>query len=204
MKQKELFNTLETPDRPSLVPYEYPKDMKDWNGIMLVGEAPGKEEDLQKRPFVGRSGKLLDETLEKAGLSRKNCLIANVFRIRPPQNKVEYFFSSLKAAKNDGTALSEEMGRFGSKWLISDYMNDINALRDEIKAKSPQMVIALGRTPFWALTGENGLLSAVGQRFPCRLAPSFKVMPTYHPSFILRGNWKLQDEWISHFRAAAL
>lgn len=200
---KALFTDLKKEREASIVPYEYPAKIKDWNGIMLVGEAPGKEEDLQKRPFVGRSGKLLDETLVKSGIVRENSLVANVFRVRPPKNKVDHFFSSRRAAQNASLELSEEMGRFGSTWLLSENMPDIIALQELIKEKSPKLIMALGRTPFWALTGQNGLLKAVGKRFDCRLAPGFDVMPTFHPSYILRGNWGLQPEWIKHFSAAA-
>lgn len=55
--------------------------------IMIVGEAPGRNEDLQGRPFVGRSGKLLNEWLEKLGLSRESVYIANTVKCRPPGNR---------------------------------------------------------------------------------------------------------------------
>ena len=196
--------TLSKKETPSpYVPYEYPLNLKDWSGLVLVGEAPGKEEALQKRPFVGRSGKLLDETLQKAGIDRQKCLVANVFRLRPPENKVDHFFSSRRAAKNAGQQILEELGPFGSKWCLGEYSSEINELRDVLKAVSPHVVIALGRTPLWALTGENGILSKVGQRFDCRLCSGVPVIPTYHPSYILRGNWGLQPQWIEHFHAAA-
>lgn len=56
--------------------------------IMLVGEAPGREEDIQGRPFVGRSGKVLDVILEKAGLRRRRLFITSVVKCRPPLNRV--------------------------------------------------------------------------------------------------------------------
>jgi DNA polymerase len=55
---------------------------------MLVGEAPGREEDIQGRPFVGRSGKLLDESLKKAGLRREDLFITSVVKCRPPKNRM--------------------------------------------------------------------------------------------------------------------
>jgi uracil-DNA glycosylase len=64
------------------------------------------------------------------------------------------------------------------------------------------IIIALGRTPLWALTGENGLLEKIGKPLPCRLLPGVQVIPTFHPSFILRGNWGRQDEWLEHFLTA--
>jgi len=56
--------------------------------IMLVGEAPGREEDIHGRPFVGRSGKMLDEILKKAGLGRGDLFITSVVKCRPPKNRV--------------------------------------------------------------------------------------------------------------------
>ena len=64
------------------------------------------------------------------------------------------------------------------------------------------MIVALGRTPLWALTGENGLLGKIGKPLPCSLAAGVTVIPTFHPSFILRGNWARQDEWQGHLSAA--
>src|SRR6185436_15278263 len=55
--------------------------------LMFIGEAPGADEDRLKRPFVGRSGKLLDKLFEQAGFSRKNVYITNIVKCRPPGNR---------------------------------------------------------------------------------------------------------------------
>ena len=55
--------------------------------VLIVGEAPGKNEDLQGKPFVGAAGKFLDELLEAAGLKREEVFIANVLKCRPPSNR---------------------------------------------------------------------------------------------------------------------
>ena len=183
--------------------YSYPQSPKGWNSIVLVGEAPGAEEARLGRPFVGRSGQLLDKMLEQAQIDREQCLIANVFRFQPPANKVDHFFISRSKAAAQGLDLAENYGKFGSTYCRADFASEIDHLRGMLTAQKPRIIMALGRTPFWALTGENGLLSKVGQPLPCRLFPSVQVIPTYHPSFILRGNWKLQDEWLRHFKAAA-
>jgi DNA polymerase len=181
--------------------YTYPKSPKGWNKIVLVGEAPGAEEARLGRPFVGRSGQLLDKILEKAEIDREQCLIANVFRYQPPANKIDHFFISRRASLQQNIDINEEYGKFGSVYCRQDYTREISHLGDMLAKQKPKIIIALGRTPLWALTGENGLLDKVGTPLPCRLLPSQKieVMPTYHPSFILRGNWKLQDEWLKHF-----
>ncbi|MGM3371941.1 uracil-DNA glycosylase family protein, partial [Escherichia coli] len=78
-----------------------------------------------------------------------------------------------------------------------DYAGEIENLRDALQALQPRIIIALGRTPFWAMTGMNGLLDKVGQSTPCRLLTKVNVIPTYHPSFIMRGNWGLQEKWLT-------
>ncbi len=192
----------ETPSLPR-VEYDFPSDPKNWSRIALVGEAPGKDEVRLGHPFVGRSGQLLNEVLAKAGIERPRCLVANVFRLQPPGNKVGHFFSSRRAAKEAGKALAEEWGAFGSAWCLEEYSKEINKLKDVLHSLSPRVIVALGRTPLWALTGQNGLLDKVGQRLEGRLVPGIPVIPTYHPSFILRGNWRLQDQWVSHLLFAA-
>jgi len=184
------------------VEYDFPIDKKHWNRIVLVGEAPGAEEARLGHPFVGRSGQLLDKILEKAEINRKDCLVANVFRMQPPGNKVDHFFISRRAAKLAGTGITEEYGQFGSAFCRAEFAGEIKHLSDTLKSIGPKIIVALGRTPFWALTGENGLLDKVGKALPCRLAPGIEVIPTYHPSFILRGNWGLQDQWLDHFAKA--
>jgi uracil-DNA glycosylase len=189
------------------VSFDFPADAKHVNGLALIGEAPGAEETRLGHPFVGRSGQLLDKVLAKAEIDRKQTLIGNVFRHQPPGNKVDHFFLSRRQSKLQNVAIAEEYGQFGSNFVRQEFAGELSHLRDTLAAYQKKnsghlVVMALGRTPFWALTGENGLLSRVGQVLPCRLLPSVKVIPTYHPSFILRGNWGLQDEWCGHFVAA--
>lgn len=188
--------------RTPVVPYDFPNNRDHWNGIALVGEAPGAEETKLGHPFVGRSGQLLDKILEQAGIDRKQSLVANVFRQQPPGNKVDTFFTSLRAAKQDNIEIAKEYGQFGSAWCRREYASHLENLTQTLNELQPHIIIALGRVPLWALTGENGLLERVGKKLPCRLMPSVKVIPTFHPSFIMRGNWGLQGEWLKHFTLA--
>jgi DNA polymerase len=189
------------------VDYAFPAEAAKTNGIVLVGEAPGAEEVKLGRPFVGRSGQLLDKILGRAGIDRKQCLIANVFGFQPPGNKVDHFFISRRAAAQQGIGIAEEYGQFGSAWCRETFAGELERLRGTLveqrkKHNDKLVIIALGRTPLWALTGENGLLEKVGRPLPCRLVPGVTVIPTFHPSFILRGNWGRQDEWLGHFLSA--
>lgn len=176
-------------DSDAPVPYSWPADPPTTARLAIIGEAPGAEEARLGRPFVGRSGKLLDETLAEAGIDRARCLIANVFRLRPPGNKVGHFFASRARAKREGLELDERWGAFGtSDRLLAEYSGELAALAEALTRFAPSAVVALGRTPTWALTGENRILSVRGEVFPCRLeGVAVPVVPTFHPSFILRG-----------------
>ena len=200
-----MQHALKFAEQPRLpfADYALPDPTKGWNGLVLVGEAPGAEEARLGRPFVGRSGQLLDKMLEQAGIDRARCIIANVFRFQPPGNKVNHFFTSRRAALAQGIGIAETYGKFGSTFCRADFASEIAQLGAMLTQKNPALIVALGRTPLWALTGENGLLNKVGQMLPCRLSAGKNVLPTFHPSFILRGNWKLQDEWAGHFQKAS-
>jgi uracil-DNA glycosylase len=205
-----LFAGFEEKPQPSpalpKVEYDFPSAPEGWNGIALVGEAPGAEEVRLGHPFVGRSGQLLDKILEKADITRRRCLVTNVFRFQPPGNKVDHFFISRRAAKQQGIEIAENLGQFGSAYCRGEFAGEIGHLaatfRKMKKAHPNMVIVALGRTPLWALTGENELLKKIGKPLPCRLLEGVEVIPTFHPSFILRGNWGRQDEWLGHFLTA--
>jgi DNA polymerase len=205
MKQQALAFP-DFPDAPMValpfVDYDFPADRKQWSGLALIGEAPGAEEARQGHPFVGRSGQLLGKLLVQADIDRKNGFVGNVFRRQPPGNKVDHFFISRRSANLQGIGIAEEYGQFGSAWCRADFAADIDHLRDTLRTLKPRVIMTLGRTPLWALTGLNGLLDKVGQSVPCRWMANVPVIPTYHPSFILRGNWGLQEQWLQHFQQA--
>lgn len=182
--------------------YEPPRTA--WNGIMIVGEAPGAEEIKQGRPFVGRSGQLLDKALAAADIARAACYVANVFMHQPPGNKVDHFFLSRRAAHKAGENLREDWGPLGGKYCRALFAPDVEHMRAAVLREKPRVLLAAGRTPLWALTGQEGITAAAGGEFPCRFAPDIPVIAVWHPSFILRGNWGLQEEWTSHMRRAVM
>jgi len=188
--------------RPALpfVDYQQPSAP---GGVVIVGEAPGAEEVRQGKPFVGRSGKLLDENLHAAGIERNQCLVANVFRYQPPGNKVGHFFASRRKAAATGLKLAEKWGPFGtSDYCLAEYAGELDHLAATLRKLKPRVVIALGRTPLWALTGLSGIVKLRGQFVPCRLAEGVQIMPTYHPSYILRGRWEDVPVWRGDLAAA--
>lgn len=172
------------------VDYQQPAAAPDGGLIALVGEAPGKEEVRQGRPFCGRSGKLLDETLARAGIDRSECLIANTFREQPPDNKVGHFFASRRKARELAEPLAEHLGPFaGSQYCLERFAHHIEALRETLARLQPAAIVALGRTPLWALAARDRPTDLRGQALPCHLVPGLTVIPTYHPSYLIRGRW---------------
>lgn len=127
--------------------------------IMLIGEGPGENEDLQGEPFVGRSGKLLDKFLESVGLSRnKNVYIANMVKCRPPQNR-------------DPKPEEQEMC--------------IGWLREQFKVIRPKIIVCVGRisaqkliSPDFRVTRQHGEFIEKN---------GVIMMGTYHPAAILRN-----------------
>lgn len=130
------------------------------SSILLIGEAPGQEEDDALEPFVGRSGQFLDHALSLSGLSRDNLHIRNVCNYRPDRND----FDLLK----------------GSTQLQEGY----DELNDYFSSYSPRIVIALGNEALRYLKGHPGISNWRGSVLPFR-NNSF-IIPTYHPAAALR------------------
>ncbi len=152
--------------------------------IMLVGEAPGEQEDRSGRPFVGSAGKTLDNLLAQAGIARYQCLITNVARERPPANKISFFFEDKHC-----TVPKPKL----QAW--------INKLKEEITTYSPNIIIALGATALWALTGEKKISEYRGYVLPCSLVQGKKVIATYHPQAV-NYEWKLFYQTVLDLRKA--
>lgn len=127
--------------------------------IMLIGEAPGEQEDLLAQPFVGRSGKLLDEFLESVGLSReKNVYIANMLKCRPPKNR-------------DPKPEEQEIC--------------IDWLREQFKIIKPKIVVCVGRISAQRLIDKNYKVTIQHGEFIEKKNVLF--MGTFHPAAILRN-----------------
>jgi uracil-DNA glycosylase family 4 len=151
---------------PNIV--EGPEDSK----IMLVGEAFGKDEEYAQKPFVGAAGKTLSKLLAAAGIGRSSILITNVVSERPPKNDIGTFFRDSKHV-----VPTERMQQY------------LHQLRKNIEKYRPNVVVALGRTALWALTGETNVTNVRGYVMQCGLVPGVKVLPTFHPQYV-NYNWK--------------
>lgn len=134
--------------------------------LMFVGEAPGHDEDLQGRPFVGRAGQLLTQMIEAMGFRREQVYIANVLKCRPPENR---------------SPAPDEVER------CEPY------LRAQIELVSPKIICALGNHALRALTGYGGGISKVRGR-PMELL-QWTVVPTFHPAYLLRNPPAKREAW---------
>lgn len=127
--------------------------------IMFVGEGPGQEEDRQNRPFVGRSGKLLTQTLSNLGISRQDVYITNVVKCRPPNNRNPLPLEST-TCKN----------------LL---------LFNQIKIINPPTIVTLGSIALQAF--QKGRISITRMRGTIIKTNNISLIPTYHPAYILRN-----------------
>ena len=141
-------------------------------GLMFVGEAPGEQEDRQGRPFVGKAGELLTRLIEKMGVSREEVYIANTVKCRPPNNR---------NPREDEIKICMPF------------------LEKQIGIIEPAVIMTLGSVATKALLGDIGSISSVrGKTYRYKGVP---VIPTFHPSYLLRNAAALGDCW-QDFKAA--
>lgn len=134
--------------------------------LMFVGEAPGEQEDRRGEPFVGPAGELLDKMIEAMGWSRRDVYIANILMCRPPGNR---------NPQPDEVAACKPF------------------LDAKIAAIAPRVIVALGRPASNTLLGTDAPISVLRGRFHDRRGT--KVMPTFHPAYLLREPDRKRDAW---------
>jgi uracil-DNA glycosylase family 4 len=145
--------------------------------IAIVGEAPSYEEIQAKLPFVGPSGKFLNELLHYAGIKRNECWVTNVCKyIVTPNAKQGRKIPFHIRAERDGINIQEQ----------------IEDLRRELLQVRPNIIIALGGTALWALTGKNGIEKWRGSKL---LGFGIKTIATYHPAHILHQDGESTGYW---------
>tara|TARA_Y100001937_G_scaffold89508_1_gene121090 strand:- start:1284 stop:1868 length:585 start_codon:yes stop_codon:yes gene_type:complete len=164
--------------------------------FMIIGEAPGAEEVKQGKPFVGRSGKLLCEVLEQCGVNISDTYITNVFYERPPNNDVNYFFSSRMSAIRQDLEINESIPTLRGKYVKVPYDEAIARLYEEIITVQPRMILTVGATPMWAVTGKDKITEGRGFTTMTIAGKEFPVMSTFHPAGILR-----RREWYDLFKS---
>jgi DNA polymerase len=138
--------------------------------VVLIGEAPGRDEDLEGRPFVGRSGKLLDRMLAAIGLDRTSVYIANIVPWRPPGNRTP---------TPQETAIC------------------LPFILRQIELVNPDILVCLGNPSTQALLGtKEGITKTRGRWFKFNTGSrDIRAIPTYHPAFLLRSPLQKRFAW---------
>ena len=134
--------------------------------LVFVGEGPGADEDVTGRPFVGRAGQLLDKIIEALGLRREDVYICNVVKCRPPGNRTP---------ERDETDTCEQF------------------LFRQIAFIRPSVIVALGSPAFQCLLRTKETITR--SRGQWREWKGIKVMPTFHPAYLLRVPAKKREAW---------
>jgi DNA polymerase len=140
-------------------------------GLVVVGEAPGAEEDRLGKPFVGRSGQLLDRMLAAIGIDRRGAYIMNTLYWRPPGNR---------PPTDDEVA------------------SCLPFVQRQIVLARPRVVLLCGNAPLKTLLGQTGITRLRGRWFELPLEgvrQSLPALPTFHPSYLLRTPAEKQKSW---------
>jgi len=176
------------------VPNDGPQPAK----ILLIGEAPGKEEEASARPFVGGSGRELTKMLNEAGILRTEVRVANVCHYRPPGNKMDLWWPEKKKDIRSNYHVNVD-----GEWFDPRVAEGIASLREEIERTQPNVIVPLGNLPLWATTGNSGITkwrSSILRGLASRgISPTTKVIPTIHPAAVLR-NWEWRYLAVHDFR----
>jgi DNA polymerase len=143
--------------------------------LMFVGEAPGHDEDVQGIPFVGRAGQLLTKIIESIGLKRDEVYIANVIKCRPPENR---------NPEPDEVLACEPF------------------LFRQVEAIRPKVIVALGTFAAQALLKTTDSISRLRGR--AYLYGGARLVPTFHPAYLLRSPERKREVWEDMKRVRAM
>ena len=139
--------------------------------IMLIGEAPGANEDDEGLPFVGRAGQLLDKMLAAINLDRNKVYISNIVNYRPPENR---------------KPTEEEIKRY------------LPFITNHIEIISPKILVLLGSTAMQAIVGDKDVISKMRGKWMEKKFGNLKtnLIITFHPSFLMRQPAQKKMAWI--------
>lgn len=134
--------------------------------LMFIGEAPGRDEDIKGEPFVGRAGQLLTDIIKAMKLTRDDVYIANVIKCRPPENR-------------------------------NPEPDELDAcrpyIRKQIEFIKPKVIVTLGKFALQSLSGRAHAISAARGQWTEH--EGIRIMPTYHPAYLLRTPSAKKDVW---------
>lgn len=134
--------------------------------IMLIGEGPGADEDIQGLPFVGKAGKLMNMAFEGIGINREDVYIANIVKCRPPNNRVP---------ESDEAQVC------------------LNYLRNQVILVKPKIIVLLGSTALKNILGNDNSITACRGKWIEK--KGIYYMPTWHPAALLRDENKKIEFW---------
>ncbi len=139
--------------------------------IMIIGEGPGAQEDIEGKPFVGRAGKLLDKMLTAIQLNRTKVYISNVVNYRPPANR---------------RPTEAEIGRY------------LPFLKSHIEIINPKILVLLGKTALNALLGDDIVISKARGKWVQKEIGSVKpwIIASFHPAFLMRQPEQKKLAWV--------
>lgn len=157
-------------EKRTRIPNEFPTSDHDVPyRIAIIGEAPGGDEEMHGRPFVGQSGHLLDNLLSNCGIMRSSCFVGNICQIRPPSNEISRF-----------------------SWTGPEIQSGLTQLKHDLDLFNPNLCLLLGATP---LTSAMGVRKSItdwrGSLFTSENRDSsfysHKCLAAFHPAYILRS-----------------
>jgi uracil-DNA glycosylase len=134
--------------------------------MMLIGEGPGEQEDLQGQPFVGPAGKLLDLLLDALSIKKDDYYIANIVKCRPPGNRVPTDEEAEKCLPH---------------------------LRQQVLLIKPKIIVCLGATAMKYIIDKNAKITQIRGRWI--ESKGFRLIPTFHPAALLRDESKKELMW---------
>lgn len=179
----KFFDELYRPDKKILVFGEGNPNAR----LLLVGEAPGKQETLQRRPFVGQAGKNLDEFLQVVGLKREDLYITNVVKFRP-------FKLNEKTGRTSNRPPTREEIELSRGWLYK-----------EIEIIKPMVVVSLGNVALQAITNDRSKTIGQVHGTPMNIQVGESgfatiLFPLYHPASVIYRKG-LKDTYLKDLRA---
>lgn len=171
----QLYETYQN-SMPCHLGYQHRKNIVFGEGnpdakVMFIGEAPGEEEDRQGKPFVGKSGQLLNHAFKLANISRQDIYITNVVKCRPPNNR---------------NPLPNEIKLCTERFLDK-----------QIKIIRPKIIVTLGSIALKAILNDDLKITKVRGKFFHK--DNVTILPIYHPAYVLR-NQSVMETWLQDIK----
>ena len=157
--------------------------------LMIVGDCWDSEGERTQSCFVGRAGEELNKQLHELGVTRSECYLTNIINARPPAGDIENW---IVVKKKD---ITPDMVAFRDRWVKPVILEGLAQLIQEIALAQPNIIVALGSAALWALTGAWGVTKWRGSQIKTtpagvstglEMVAGIKLIPTYHPSYVLR------------------